>query len=374
MSLKCRDIVDIMNKIAPENLQEKWDNSGLNIGNKDSEIKKIMVALDIIDDVIDEAIENNVDIIVTHHPILLFKDLKNITTDTDIGLKIYKLIQNNISVYSAHTSYDIVFGGTNDILAEILGLSDIEILKETNFEKTFKIVVYVPYNNKDDVVSAIGEAFGGCIGNYSNCMFLSKGEGQFKPLEGSNPYIGSVGDIEKVKEYKIETIVTENNISNVLNAIYKTHCYEEPAIDIIPMNVKGKRYGIGRIGNLKNNMNFIDFAKFVKKKLNIDNIRISVDDENTVINKVAICTGAGSDFFDIAKSKGADVYITGDIKFHEAQKAKQLGLCVIDGTHYATENIAIPVLAEYLKKELNNINEEIEILVSKVNGQTFKNI
>lgn len=371
MSLKCNDIINIIKNFAPESLQEKWDNTGLNVGDRNREVKKILFALDAVDNVIDEAIEKGVDMIVTHHPMLLFVDLKNITTDTEIGKRIYKLIQNNISLYCAHTSLDIAFGGTNDVLSNIIELSDIEILEKTQSEKIFKVAVYAPKENCEEIKKAMGDACGGIIGNYSHCSFTVEGEGNFKPLSGSNPYIGTEDVIEKVNEVKIEIIVNENNISKVINAIHNVHPYEEPAIDIIPTNIKGKEYGIGRIGNIKEEMTFKEFATFVKNRLGLDSMRI-IGNENKLVKRCALCTGAGTDFFSIAKSKGADVYITGDVKFHEAQKAIAMDLCLIDGTHYATENIAMPILADYVKKHIEN--ENIEILISEFNGQTFKNI
>ncbi len=373
MSLKCGDIIDVVKKLAPENLQEKWDNSGLNVGDRETSVKKILFALDAVDSVIDEAIENDVDMIITHHPMLLFVDLKNITTDSEVGRRIYKLIRNNISLYCAHTSLDVAYGGTNDVLSNLIELSDIEILQETKAEKVFKVATYVPFDSVDNVRKAMGDSGCGHIGNYSHCTFSSEGKGQFKPLEGTNPYIGETGVIETVNEIKIETVVNEKNLSKVIKVINDSHPYEEPAIDIIPMEIKGEKQGIGRIGNIKPEMTFIEFSKFVKNKLGLDSMRIT-GDENKIVKRCALCTGAGTDFFNIAKSKGADVYITGDVKFHEAQKALSMGLCLIDGTHYATENIAVPVMAEYVKNAVENKGEKVEIIISKFNGQTFKNI
>lgn len=373
MSLKCNDIINIVKDLAPEFLQEKWDNSGLNVGDRNQDVKKILFALDPLDSVIDEAISVGADMIITHHPLLLFVDLKNITTDSDVGKRIYKLIQNNISLYSAHTSFDVAFGGTNDIISDILELKDVDILEETQSEKVFKIAVFVPKESVDNVRNAIGENGGGFIGNYSHCTFASEGEGQFKPLIGTNPYIGTEGVVESVKEVKIETVVSEKNMSKLLKAIYSAHPYEEPAVDIIPLNVKGKKYGIGRIGNLKNEMTFKEFALFVKEKLGLDTVRIT-GDENRVVKRCGLCTGAGTEFLKVAKAKGADVYITGDVKFHEAQKAIAMDICLIDGTHYATENIAMPYIAKYVEKEIEKRGESVQIVISKFNGQTFKNI
>ena len=252
MSLKCGDIIDVVKKLAPENLQEKWDNSGLNVGDRETSVKKILFALDAVDSVIDEAIENDVDMIITHHPMLLFVDLKNITTDSEVGRRIYKLIRNNISLYCAHTSLDVAYGGTNDVLSNLIELSDIEILQETKAEKVFKVATYVPFDSVDNVRKAMGDSGCGHIGNYSHCTFSSEGKGQFKPLEGTNPYIGETGVIETVNEIKIENVVNETNVSKVIKVINCNHLYEEPAINIMTKEYKCEKPGKERSGIEKN--------------------------------------------------------------------------------------------------------------------------
>lgn len=267
MSVECSKIIDYMNELAPEYLAEDWDNVGLLVGNKYSTVKKVLVALDCINSVIDEAIQIGANLIVTHHP-LIFKSIKKINSDTLNG-RIYKLIQNNINLYSAHTNFDITEGGTNDILANKLGLKNIEILDITN--------------------------------------------------EGS------------------------------------------------------KQYGIGRIGVLDKDITFLEYAKSIKQILNLPSMNI-IGDINKKIKKVALCTGSGSEYLVKAYDKCADLYISGDVKFHDAQKAQELGICWIDATHYASENIAMPILAQYLQKQSQLNNWQIEIFVSNINGQPFKNI
>lgn len=267
MAVECSKIIKYMNELAPEYLAEDWDNVGLLVGNKYSTVKKVLVALDCIDSVIDEAIELGANLIVTHHP-LIFKPIKKINSDTLNGI-IYKLIQNNISLYSAHTNFDIADGGTNDILANKLGLKNIEILDITD--------------------------------------------------EGS------------------------------------------------------KQYGIGRLGVLDKDTTFLEYAKNIKQILNLSSMNI-IGDIDKKIKKVALCTGSGSEYLVKAYEKGADLYISGDVKFHDAQKAQELGICWIDATHYASENIAMPILAKYLQEHSQLNNWQIEVFVSNINGQPFKSI
>ena len=176
-----------------------------------------------------------------------------------------------------------------------------------------------------------------------------------------------------IPELSLVAIKDNKIVGYILFTKIKIGEYEELALAPLGILPKYQKQGIGRIGNIKPEMTFIEFSKFVKNKLGLDSMRIT-GDENKIVKRCALCTGAGTDFFNIAKSKGADVYITGDVKFHEAQKALSMGLCLIDGTHYATENIAVPVMAEYVKNAVENKGEKVEIIISKFNGQTFKNI
>ncbi len=269
-----KEIIKQMETFAPSHLAEEWDNVGLTIGNKNNQIKKILVALDVIPEVIEEAIQIGANLIVTHHPMILFQKIKNIQADTALGKKIYALIQNNISAYCAHTNLDIAFGGTNDVLAKIAGLENIKILQETSHEDLKKIVVYVPQGYEENVQQAMCDAGAGFIGNYSHCSFAAEGIGTFLPLEGTNPFLGKQNTLERTKEVRLETIVPQSFCSVVLEAMKKAHPYEEPAYDVYTVEQKGKCYGIGRIGILKESMTFEEYSIFLKKQLSLDKIRI----------------------------------------------------------------------------------------------------
>lgn len=373
MAVLCGEIIKELEKFAPKHLAEKWDNVGLTVGNPYKPVKKILVALDVIPAVIEEAIHIGADLIVTHHPMILFQNIKNIQTDTYLGKKIYDLIQNDISAYCAHTNLDIAFGGTNDTLAVLAGLEDVKILQQTSSEELKKIVVYVPKGYEEIVRQAMCDAGAGFIGNYSQCAFYTEGTGTFLPLEGTTPFLGKQGILEKVQEIRVETIVPESLLYTVLDAMKKAHVYEEPAYDIYTVEQKGKCYGIGRIGTLKQNMTFEQYSIFLKKQLSLDTIRL-VGDKNKNIKTVALCTGSGVEFMEQAKNMGADVYLTGDIKFHEAQKALEMGICVADVTHYASEVIIVPILKKFLEQKAKQCYWELEIVQSNVNGQVFWHI
>lgn len=370
MSVKVKDIMGVMEQIAPQKLAEDWDKPGLAIGNPEHEVTKILVALDVIEPVIEEAKEIGAELILTHHPMLLFRKLESITTENALGRRIFNLIENGIAAFASHTNLDVAEGGTNDVLAELIGLEHIEILDETWAQSLKKIVVYVPVGHEDAVREAMCAAGAGHIGAYSHCSFGAAGKGTFLPLDGTNPYIGEQGKLEFVDEIRLESIVPAEKAGAVVEAMLAVHPYEEAAYDIYAVEQKGKREGLGRVGELPVAMPFREFAQQLKEKLGLDAIRLVGDGEKSV-KKVGLCTGAGSSYFIQAAAKGCDVYLTGDIKYHEMQKAVAMGIAVADVTHYASEVLIVPVLQKKLLQAAAENGWELEVVCSKVDGQTF---
>lgn len=361
------DVFELMENWAPKSLAYDWDPVGLQVGSYDKKVKKILVTLDVLEPVVDEAIEQNVDLIISHHP-LLFKPLKQLDLNSLKGRIVQKLIKHDISVYAAHTNLDVAPGGVNDILCDALNIQaeDYLIPKETG--KLFKLAVYVPLSHIESIREALGNSGAGHIGNYSHCTFQTEGVGTFKPLEGTNPYIGKQGKMEFVDEVRMETIVEEEKLSKVLAAMIEAHPYEEPAYDIYPLKNEGKKYGLGRIGELKEQMDLKTYSEYVKQALDIPGLRI-VGDLTKQVKKVAVLGGSGEKYIHEAKRQGADVYITGDMTFHTAQDAWQMGLAVIDPGHYM-EKVMKKATKDYLDKHLNR--KEIKVIVSNTNTEPFQ--
>lgn len=369
MALKCSDVINALERFAPIEDAESWDNPGFLVGDRNHEIHKVLVALDVIDPVIDEAIKIGADMIVTHHPVL-FGSVKKVTTDTPLGTKIVRLIKNNIDHYAAHTNLDAAMGGTNDVFASLAGLTDVEVLDVTNKEKLFKYSVFVPEAAADDVRNAMVNAGGGKIDDtYAGCTFTSKGCGRFTPLEGANPAIGEINKEEAVNEVKIETVVAASKLSAVLKAVDETHPYEKPAYDIVALEQTGRQNGIGRVGVLPEETTLGEYALKIKEVLGLDAIRV-VGDLDTRIKKVGICTGSAIEYMKKVKAKGCQVFITSDMRYHESQKALNLGLTLIDATHFASENIIVPTLC----KIISDACPGIKVVASKVDGQVFKSL
>lgn len=345
-----KDIVKIIEKIAPSYLTEKWDNSGLQLGSLNKKVNKVMIAMDITPNVVDKAKNMNIDMIVTHHP-LIFKPLKNISKDDNVGKMLYDLINGDIVVYSAHSNMDGSMVNTSEIFARYLNLQNIKALDTTTNQKLYKIAVFVPKTHEDVVRSAMTKAGAGHIGNYSHCSFNTEGIGTFMPREGSNPFIGDKNILEKVKEVKIETIVGQGNLEDVIEKMIKSHPYEEVAYDIYP-TINNIKNGYGRIGNLEDTVTLKDLAEEIKGKLRIDTIRV-YGNLDRVVKNIALCSGSGMDFIMDAFKRGADVFVTGDIKYHDYQLAKNLGIALIDANHYDTEKTMLYYLQDYFKEALD---------------------
>jgi dinuclear metal center YbgI/SA1388 family protein len=360
-------VFKIMDQWAPKNLAYEWDNVGLQIGSYNKPVKKVMITLDVLESVVDEAIENQVDLIIAHHP-LLFKSIKQINTDTPAGRVMEKLIKHDITVYAAHTNLDAAEGGVNDMLCDRLGVDEREVLIETGKEQLYKLAVYVPSTHLDAVRDVLSVHGAGHIGNYSHCTFQTLGQGTFKPLAGTDPFIGSPNETAFVDEIKIETIIQESKLTSVIHAMIKAHPYEEVAYDVFPLKNAGKNIGIGRIGTLTPSMNVEALCAHVKAVMDISHLRV-IGDLTKKAKKVAILGGSGEKYIQTAKQKGADVYITGDITFHMAQDAWVSDIPVIDAGHYiekvmkhSTKNHLVDKLQEF----------DVEIIISKVSTDPFQ--
>lgn len=359
--MRLRDLIKVIEEKYPTNLAYDWDNVGLLVGDWDSEINKVLVSIEANEKLIEEAIKNDIDLIVTHHP-FIFSKIKRITTSELKGKLIHKLIKNDIAIYSMHTNFDIANEGLNDYFMSLLGIEKSEILDVTYSEQLYKLAVYVPKDYADTVRLKMCEAGAGFIGNYSHCSFNIDGKGTFMPKEGTNPFIGAINSLETVEEIKVETVVPKKVLNSVLNEMLKSHPYEEVAYDLYKIENKGEVFGLGRIAKLDKKMNLEELAQLVKEKLNMNYIRV-VGDLNSDITKIAVVTGSGSSYVKDAKKSGAQVLITGDLKYHEAQDALDIGMNIIDCGHFESEYIFKDIMKEFLdeKVDLKVVQSEVDL-------------
>lgn len=324
------EIISLFEQFSPKAYAMEGDKIGLQVGDLSRPVKNVMIALDVLDEVVEEAIAKKVDLIIAHHP-PIFRPLKKITNDNPTGRLMEKLIKHDISVYAAHTNLDVAKGGVNDLLSDALGLKNTEVLIPTYEDKLKKLIVYVPKEAADDVKRTLGDAGAGAIGNYTHCLFSTDGQGQFKPGMDTNPYMGTPHILETVQEVKIETVIPASLEKKIIKAMIKAHPYEEVAYDLFDLQISGEQLGLGRIGKCEE-MTLADFALHVKKVLEVDTVRV-VGDLKAKIKKVAVLGGDGNKYFSQALFKGADVYVTGDLYYHVAHDAKALGLNIIDPGH-----------------------------------------
>ena len=361
-ALHLHDLIGILNRMYPPDLAEDWDNVGLQVGDPGAAVERIMVALDPSLKNLRAAIKQNCQLLLTHHP-LIFKPLKQISTNNTHGLIIAEALRHNVAIVCAHTNLDSAPDGLNDWLAEALHLQHPDVLQPSEQERFFKLVVYVPHEHKNALLQALFKGGAGQIGNYDRCAFSVEGQGQFRPGAGTNPYLGTIGREELVEEARVETIVPGRNLSRVLKHMHKAHPYEEVAYDLFALHNRNSSAGLGRIGRLDAYIGLHAFAQHVKETLGCSGLRI-VGDAAANINKVAVCSGSGSAALYAAKYSGADVLVTGDMKYHEAQTAQDLGINVIDAGHFATEAIVAAGLQAKLGPTLQDKGYGTEIIVA----------
>ncbi len=354
MVLKVSDVITALDRICPFDLAEDWDNSGLQVGGPGLPAELTWVCLDASKQVIDKAIQSQVNLLIAHHP-MIFNPLKKIDFSTQTGSIIYKAARSDLSIVTVHTNFDSAIGGINDMLADLVGIQDIKVLFDEKEEKMFKIVVFVPLGHETKVMDALfsAEAGTGTIGTYDSCSFRVQGKGTFKPGDGSEPWSGEHGKINEVDEYRVEVLVAQKNLGKALEKLKKAHPYETPAIDVIALPGEKTGAGLGRFGSLEKPDTLKSLAQTIKQKLNTDRVS-AAGDPDLEVKTAAICSGSGGSLLGAFFASGADVYITGDVKFHDAKIIEDAGKGLIDYGHFASEHIAVERLAKILGKELSD--------------------
>lgn len=352
--MKCFAVIKLLEELAPLKYAEDWDNPGLLAGRAEKDVHKIMVALDPSESVVAEAVAKHVDMLITHHP-MIFKPVKRVTTQDFIGKKLIHLIQNDISYYAMHTNFDCaVMAG---YAGERLGLKNIRVLDPTYEEKLFKIAVFVPEGQAEKVRQAMTKEGAGFIGNYSDCTFNTEGMGTFLPREGTNPFLGRTGELSKVREIKIETIVDGERKEAVINAMLKVHPYEEPAYDIYPLDSSMPGVGLGCFGYLNQYVSAENLAERVKNAFHVPYVSYTGEPEDKIAC-VAICPGSGKSVIGNALACHADVLVTGDMDHHTALDAKEQGLFLMDAGHFGTEHFMAEFVRDYLRQKIEQMDSE----------------
>ena len=362
--MKIREIIAALEQFAPLPLQDGYDNSGLQIGLTDVEATGALLCLDVTEKVIDEAIELGYNLIIAHHP-LLFKGCKSITGKDYIERCIIQAIKHDLVIYAAHTNLDNTWGGVSHKIAQLIGLKNTQVLAPKS-ETLLKLVTFVPSEQAEEVRKALFAAGAGLIGDYDSCSYNLEGEGTFKAGEGTNPFCGTVNKLHKEKEIRIETILPAYLKGKVLAALLKSHPYEEPAFDLYALENSWNRAGAGVVGDLEIPMPEKEFLLKIKELFNVGCIKHG-ELRGREIKRVALCGGSGSFLIPAAIGNQADVFLTGDIKYHD-YFGKEEDILLADIGHYESE--------QYTKELFYSIIQDLfpnfAVQISKVNTNPIK--
>jgi dinuclear metal center YbgI/SA1388 family protein len=349
-----REVVALLESWYPSRHAESWDAVGLVCGDPDDDVTRILLAVDPVLAVADEAVAANADLLVTHHPLFLH-GTSTVAADTPKGRVVHRLLRAGCALYAAHTNADAPTAGVSESLALALGLVDPVPLDADPVDPLDKIVVFAPVEAAEKVRDALTGAGAGAIGDYDSCTFTSPGEGRFRPLEGASPAIGSVGQTEVVEEVRIEAVCARPLRGRAVAAMLAAHPYEEPAYDVVELAaLDDPTRGSGRIGRLAEPLTLRAFADRVAQVLpqTAHGVRVAGDPDRRV-ETVALCGGAGDFLLDRARSAGADVYLTSDLRHHPASELREHAAvsaapALVDVAHWAAEWTWLPVLRDRL--------------------------
>ena len=364
LKMKIKEIVSALERFAPLPLQDGFDNAGLQIGLTDAEATGALLCLDVTEAVLDEAIALGYNLVISHHP-LIFKGYKSITGKDYVERCILKAIKNDIVIYSAHTNLDNAPEGVNFKIAEKIGLKNVRVL-EAKENALLKLVTFVPATRAEEVRTALASAGCGCIGNYDSCSYNVEGEGMFRALESANPYCGKIGELHVEKETRIETILPTYRKAEVIKALLAAHPYEEPAFDLYPLQNSWQQAGAGVIGELETPETELEFLKRIKKTFEVGCLK-----HNRLtgreIQTVALCGGAGAFLMPLAIRNRADVFITGEIKYHD-YFGHDTDILLAEIGHYESEQYTKEIFYTIIRDLFPNV----EVQQSKINTNPIK--
>lgn len=342
------NVAEFLERFAPLVFAESWDNVGLLLGDATSSVNRIMTCLTVTPASAAEAVAEKAELIVTHHPVL-FRPTQKLTSTTSEGRLIMPLLRAGIAVYSPHTAFDNCTGGINDLLCRKLGLTDVKPLRPFPSSQC-KLIVFVPESDLAKVSDALFDAGAGVIGQYTQCSFRLAGTGTFFGTDASHPTVGQKGRHEEASEWRLEVVCPQDRVADAIKAMRLAHSYEEPAFDVYPLQPMPGGAGAGRIGMLSQAESLEVFAKRTQQSLTPCQTQV-VGDRGRVVQRVAVACGAAGELLRDAMRAKADVFLTGELRFHDSLTAEAAGLGLVLPGHYATERPGIEHLAELLQKE-----------------------
>ncbi|MBC7093395.1 Nif3-like dinuclear metal center hexameric protein [Candidatus Bipolaricaulota bacterium] len=345
-----QDVIAFLEERFPQALAEPWDRTGLQVGPLDAPCRRALVALDLDLGLVPTL--QGVDLLITHHP-LLFRPLDRLLPGTPLGDKVRALLAGGAACYAVHTPYDVARGGLGEVLADLLGLHGPRPLVPRG--RLIKLVVFVPESHADAVAAAVFAAGAGQIGRYGHCSFRAPGTGTFLPGEGTRPYIGAIGREERVDEVRLETVVPAERLTQALSALRAAHPYEEVAYDVYPLENAAAWHGLGRVGDLLQETPAREVVARLACALEASGPRSTYGDLDRPVRRVAICGGDGGDLWQDAFTAGAELYLTGEIGYHQGLEAAESGLAVAALGHRETERPFVGHVAGLLREQFPSL-------------------
>ncbi len=375
MSVTVSEIISMMEELAPPSLAEPWDNVGLQLGRVDQPVTRIHIALDPTPEVVAAAAEDGAEMLITHHP-LIFTPLKALDLASPLGDIITRSVASPLSIYSAHTNLDSAPHGLNAVFAQMLGIEASVPLLPASDSDTVKLVFFVPEEYRHKVMKALFAGGAGSVGKYGCCSFSTPGRGTYMPEEGAQPFKGSAGALSCVDEVRVETLVMRSKVDAVLESVREVHPYETMEYNIYPMlqvspGDGAQVAGLGRVGDLSVPTTLTALAEKVKATFSIPFVRV-VGDPLMPVRRIALCTGSGASLMSQFYASHADVFISGELKYHDALTIEEKGLGLVDAGHFGTEHFVCTLVARYLREKIKARGLAVDVVESSVERDPFR--
>ncbi len=369
MQATVADIIGAMEVIAPTRLAEAWDNVGLQVGQTDWRVKTIWIALDPSPDVVAAACQKNVDLLITHHP-LIFKPLRSVDFNSATGNSIRLAAQQQLAIFAAHTNFDSAAGGLNDTLAQQIGLANLKTLDRSKDSGTYKLVVYVPVEYEQEFLHAFLDMRFAEIRRFINDSFKTRDRGILKPDSSSGRRKENADELFRSKEIAFESAVHGEDLDGVIEKLMGIHPNLAMSYDIYPLQATNEEWGLGRIGQLEKSQNLRSFALDIKKKLGLTSVKVA-GDLSLPITRAAVCTGSGSSLMKIFLASGAQAFISGDLHYHDAKAVQTAKRGLIDIGHFASEHLIIDALSQELSRLLTDKDFDVTIAAYRLEMDPF---
>lgn len=336
MTTRLSDVLDVLEELYPAASAESWDAVGLVCGDPNAPVRRVLLAVDPVEAVVDEVVEGGFDLLLTHHPLYL-RGTTSVAATTPKGRVVHRLLAAGAALHVAHTNADVADPGVSDALADLLDLRDLRPLAPSAGEPLDKLVVYVPVDEAEGLLDALADAGAGELGDYDRCAWSTTGTGTFRPLPGADPTIGSVGEVARVPETRLEVVLPRERRGRVLRAMLAAHSYEEPAYDLLELATVPGSQGLGRVGDLPAPMPLRELTARASSVLPATAWGVrAAGDPDAVVSTLAVCGGSGDSLLATAARSGAQAFLTADLRHHPASERPE-GLALVDAAHWATE-------------------------------------